>query len=279
VPGRATPEASRVARRLIGSSRLDLDAAVSPDGTTIAFVSNRSGVDNIWLANSDGSNPVQLTRLETKAGTPRWSPDGRQIVFDGNDEGDWNIYTIDSQSGVPRRLTHDRADDTTPSWSRDGRWVYFHSARNGSSQVWKIPPAGGEAVQVTRGGGFYAEESWDGKTLYYIKSVLETALWSKELTGTGDEEIFFSGPISDWNNWAVAPTGIYFAVQQDAFASTGVFEIRFLDFQSGEHTSLFRRTGPFFHFTLAVSPDEEWLLFAAAPGRRQAELVLIENFR
>jgi serine/threonine protein kinase/tricorn protease-like protein len=278
VPGRATPQASRVAQRLIGSSRMDFNAAVSPDGTRIAFESNRSGVMNVWLADSDGSNPVQLTRLETGAGTPSWSPDGRQLAFDGNDEGDWNIYTIDSEGGVPRQLTHDRADDTTPSWSRDGRWIYFHSARSGSSQVWKSPPGGGEAVQVTRDGGFYAEESWDGKTLYYIKSILDTALWSKTLSGPGDEQIFFPGPISSWQNWAVAPTGIYFGDQQDAFAPTGVFEIRFLDFQSGEHTSLFRRAGSFFHVTLAVSPDEEWLLFAAVPGRK-AELVLIENFR
>jgi Tol biopolymer transport system component len=50
----------------------------SPDGTTIAFSSNRDGVDGIWVMNADGTSPHRIA----EGGEPNWSPDGRYIVFD-----------------------------------------------------------------------------------------------------------------------------------------------------------------------------------------------------
>ena len=64
----------------------------------------------------------------------------------------------------------DPADDAVASWSRDGKWIYFASNRSGEDQVWKMPADGGEAVRVTRKGGFVAFESPDGQWVYYTKS-------------------------------------------------------------------------------------------------------------
>src|SRR5205085_8947357 len=73
---------------LIASTRLDRAAAYSPDGKKIAFSSNRSGRDEIWLADSDGKNPFQLTEFVGEAtGTPHWSPDSRYIAFDSRVAG------------------------------------------------------------------------------------------------------------------------------------------------------------------------------------------------
>ena len=70
-------------------------------------------------------------------------------------------------------MTTHPANDGNPSWSRDGRWIYFDSARTGEQQVWKIPEAGGDAIQVTRDGGFAPLESPDGKFIYYTKDLVE----------------------------------------------------------------------------------------------------------
>ena len=89
------PKDHAIRTRLIASSRQEVQPAFSPDGTRIAFTSNRSGPQEIWICRSDGSDVVQLTHLgHGRTGTPRWSPDGRQIVFDSRRGGRSNIYAI-----------------------------------------------------------------------------------------------------------------------------------------------------------------------------------------
>jgi Tol biopolymer transport system component len=276
IPGRGASMRDSEPERLIGSSGTDYNAAYSPDGGRIAFESSRSGFENIWLCDSDGSHPVQLTRFESWAGTPRWSPDGRRLVFDGLEAGDWNIYVIDADGGVPRRLTQEPSVDAMGSWSRDGRWVYFASDRSGSVQVWKVPAAGGEAIQVTRGGGTYAEESSDGRYLYYVTSGSETGIWRVPVEG-GDESEVVPGPITGSVHWALSRGGIYYATRRMR-GRREQFAIHHLDFESGQVSEVYRRDGPFGHSCLAVSPDEEWILFSEWP-LPQSELMLMENFR
>ena len=152
MPGRRGPSRDQVPERLIASSRRDLNASYSPDGRKIAFTSGRGGVSDIWICDSNGTNPVQVTSSQS-GGTPRWSPDSRSIVFDSDRAGDYNLYLVDADGGVPRRLTPHPSTDNIGTWSRDGRWIYFHSDRSGTGQIWKIPAEGGEAVQVTTGRG------------------------------------------------------------------------------------------------------------------------------
>ncbi len=274
IPGRATPTAERVPRRLISSSANDGNPAYSPDGRMIAFQSQRTGKANIWLCNSDGSDLRQLTRFETHTGTPRWSPDGRRIVFDSLESGNWDLWVIDAEGGEPRQLTRKASDDGTGTWSRDGRWIYFHSDRSGSLQIWKIPPEGGEAVQVTQAGGFYPEESRDGRYLYFSKFREETGIWRVPVAG-GEETEVLPGPLSLWLDWALSGSGIYFRSWD---ASNQRFTIHFFDFASGETTELFRKEGAFGYWWIAVSPDEEWILYGENPDW-VAELILVENFR
>jgi len=77
--------------KLIASTYVEGDPQYSPDGSKIVFNSNRSGNAEVWVCNSDGSSPVQLTSLEAFSGSPRWFPDGRRIVFDSNKEGHVDI--------------------------------------------------------------------------------------------------------------------------------------------------------------------------------------------
>jgi Tol biopolymer transport system component len=274
IPGRVTPAAERVPRRLISSSANDGNPAYSPDGRRIAFQSQRTGTANIWLCDSDGSGLRQLTRFETHTGTPRWSPDGRRIVFDSLESGNWDLWVIDAEGGEPWQLTREESDDGTGAWSRDGRWIYFHSDRSGSLQIWKIPPEGGEAVQVTQGGGFYPEESWDGRYLYFSRFREETGIWRVPVAG-GEETEVLPGPLSLWLDWDLSRSGIYF---RDWDAATQRFTIHFFDFEAGETTELFRKEGPFGYWWIAVSPQEEWILYGENPDW-VAELTLVENFR
>src|SRR4029077_7565161 len=84
----------------------------SSDRKRIAFVSDRSGSREVWMCDSDGLNPVQLTNFGgSHTGSPRWSPDGRQLVFDSRPAGLSSIYVISAAGGSPRRLTDENSED------------------------------------------------------------------------------------------------------------------------------------------------------------------------
>jgi Tol biopolymer transport system component len=278
-PGRRASLPERPPERLIASAAKDDNPAYSPDGRRIAFSSGRGGAENIWVCDSDGSDPVQLTSFEASAGSPRWSPDGHTIVFESPEAGDWNLYTIDSEGGVPRRLTHAPSDDSNGTYAHDGRWIYFHSDRSGRREIWKIPPDGGEALQVTRGGGVLAQESWDGRFLYYAKALDQPAIWRVAVEG-GEESEVVGGPIAFAHSWALSESGIYYAtVRGRLMARDRNYTIQHLDLDSGQVTELYRKEGPFgLGQWLAVSPDEEWILHAESPPDT-SELMLVENFR
>jgi Tol biopolymer transport system component len=169
----------------ISSTRADVKPQLSPDGRRVAFSPNRTGEAEIWLADLDGSNAVQLTSMGApNTGTARWSPDGRTITFNSNLEGQWEIYVIPAAGGKPRRLTNHPANDNISGFSADGKWIYFSSNRTGEFQIWRTRAVGGEAVQVTHNGGYAALESPDGAFVYYTQTV-DTAsdLWRLPTSG------------------------------------------------------------------------------------------------
>ncbi len=164
---------------LVASTQIDGDPRISPDGTRIAFISDRSGRCGLWISKRDGAQPVQLTTFAEdcmQMAFPRWSPDGRYLAFVAYGEGQGDIYVVSTAGGLQHRLTVKASEETMPGWSQDGKWIYFSSNRSGSWQIWKTKIQGGEAVQVTQSGGHVALESWDGQSIYYTKPG-QAGLW------------------------------------------------------------------------------------------------------
>ncbi len=180
-------------RKLIASTRAERSVQLSPDGKRIAFFSQRSGSSEIWVAGSDGSNPIQLTSFSgPSAGSPRWSPDGQSIAFDSNLQGSWDVYVVNAQGGAPRAVAVGEGEESRPSWSRDGQWIYFNSDRGGTHQIYRIPVQGGEPVRVSQAGGYNPFESPDGRFVYYGRGPMEAGLWRIPAEG-GDEEAVLPG--------------------------------------------------------------------------------------
>jgi Tol biopolymer transport system component len=237
-------------------------------------MSDRSGDLEIWVCDSDGSNPVQLTSFRGPMVTnPRWSPDGGRIAFDSDAEGkQFDIWVINANGGKPKRMTTDPANDGNPSWSRDGRWIYFDSFRTGVQQVWKIPEAGGDAIQVTRDGGWGPLESPDGKFIYYTKDLGNTSVWRLPVDAGQATKVLEN--LSDLRNLVIVSKGIYFVPQQSTALGSS---IEFLDFATN-HAKRVASFGKFLSSGLALSPDGRWILYTQA-DQEGAELRLVENFR
>ena len=96
------------------------------------FYSARSGDLEIWLCDSEGRNPAQLTSFGgAGVGRARWSPDSRWIAFNSKKDGNTDLYVISVEGGRVRRLTTEASNEWRPSWSKDGRWIYFAWDRTG----------------------------------------------------------------------------------------------------------------------------------------------------
>jgi Tol biopolymer transport system component/DNA-binding winged helix-turn-helix (wHTH) protein len=271
-------------RMLIGSTYESRNPHYSADGRRIAFQSNRSGTEQIWTCDADGSSCVQVTSLDGPAcGTPRWSPDGSSLALDARTGGPPDIYVVSADGSKVRRLTDDPASDVVPSWSHDGLWVYFSSDRSGRYEVWKVAKDGGKPIQMTRNGGFSAFESADGKELFYTKPFINSSptgyfdqgifrlpthfrqgLFRMALPA-GEETQILQGPVGF--TFGVTSKGIYFQPNEQS--------IQFRDMVTGRVRSIAeidKAAG------ISVSPDDAYILWTHL-DRISMDLMLVEDFR
>src|ERR1700732_2265500 len=100
----------------------------SPDGKSIAFISNMSGRNNLWLVPAEGGWPVQLTVSDQRQSSPAWSPDGKWIAYQSDYDGDeqWDIFLVSPKTGKVVNLTSTREiAEMDPTWSPDGRYLAY----------------------------------------------------------------------------------------------------------------------------------------------------------
>ena len=145
--------------QLTDDSTTNQHPAWSPDGTTIAFISNRNGSNEIWLMNPDGTNVRQITDTPTLwEENPNWSPDGARLAYDACQSATFpcpgtpnnEIFSIRANGTGRNRLTVSLGIDANPAWSPDGTQITFRSDRapNGT-QIWRMNSDGSDAVQLT----------------------------------------------------------------------------------------------------------------------------------
>jgi Tol biopolymer transport system component/DNA-binding winged helix-turn-helix (wHTH) protein len=247
---------------------------ISPDGTKLAYMSDRSGTMEIWVSDRDGKNPFQLTAVGA-AGTPRWSPDGQSIAFDAGGRNGPSVYVVSLGGEAPRLIAaNDPGKDALcPSWSHDGKWIYFASTRSGEFQVWKAPADGGAAVRVTKLGGHAPFESMDGKYIYYAKTqYANPEIWRVPVNGGAERLLSPLLRPASWASWAVVDGGIVFAGP----SGKGRPVVELFDLASHEVKNLGELN--IVPFWLGASRDGKSVVFDQ-PGWEQAQLMLVENFR
>jgi Tol biopolymer transport system component/DNA-binding winged helix-turn-helix (wHTH) protein len=261
--------------RFLSSTFVEHLPEYSPDGKRIAFVSNRSGSQQIWLSDSDGSNAYQLTRLSgtLEATWPRWSPDGRRLVFTVGR----SVYLVSVDGGAPAIYLKDVASrEATADWSHDGRWIYVVSNGSGRDELWRFSAKAGQdnnqSTQLTRNGGGVPRASRDGSFIYYAKGTSPAELWRVPVQGGEEEQVVDT--LSANGNFAVIRDGIYFISTPDETGRSALF---FMDTRtlSRQRVSWFDEVPM---WGVSVSPDRRYILHSASLGG-ESDLMLVENFR
>jgi Tol biopolymer transport system component len=157
--------------RLTTQSGYDHGPAWSPDGTKIAFWSNRDGNDEIYVMNQDGSGVVRLTNSPGVDLRPRWSPDGAKIVFFSGRDGNLEIYVMNADGTSQVRLTNDPGTDADPAWSRDGSKIAFWSSRDPDGEIYVMNADGTGVTQLTTNDVQDIQPEWspDGSQIVFSR--------------------------------------------------------------------------------------------------------------
>lgn len=272
---------SRKPERFLDGTDGDFAPQYSPDGRKVAFFSTRSGDFEIWVSDSSGNNPVQLTRFGGPlTGLPQWSPDGQHLVFDTRVNGNADVYWVPVNGGSPSALVKERSEDVTPVWSRDAQWIYYSSNRSGRFEIWKVRPpfsasSTGIPVQVTTKGGYSPIESPDGKVLYYTRSRTEGGLYQLNLESKAETLLAKDAGGPMYGQWAVSAGKLYYLPVN----SKGI-HLRMINLDSGKPGESADYEGELFPQSpgISISPDGKWILYLRRE-RQGSDLALIDNIR
>jgi Tol biopolymer transport system component len=144
-----------VVQHLDGSGRVSLTGgagrasapAWSPDGSTVAFVSNREGVAHVWLVAADGSG-LRLLTPGLSSGDPVWSPDGTQVAFLSGAFGATDVWTVSATGGPPRRLTTGGGQKGGLAWSPRGSPLLYGVVSGGTAASFALDPVTGGSARL-----------------------------------------------------------------------------------------------------------------------------------
>ena len=155
------------AKQLFGITGNCWSPVPSGDGKLIAFSCYVNGKGQIYIINSDGSEPYNISGNDYCDKSPTWSPDGRKIAFVSNRDVDWEVYVMNVDGTNQRRLTDSPGVDRRPAWSPDGKRIAFESDRGGDFDIYVINADGSdERCLIHRMGNDY-EPIWspDGRSI------------------------------------------------------------------------------------------------------------------
>jgi len=149
-------------KQLTETRAFDGDPAWSPDGSKIAFTSERDNGDReIYVMNADGTGQTRLTNTPGFDENPSWSPNGRRIAFESMRDGNLEIYVMNADGSGQTRVTNHPALDALASWSQDSKRIVFVSDRvsKGQRRLF-VASAGGSGVRMLTRGAFDMSPDW-----------------------------------------------------------------------------------------------------------------------
>lgn len=136
----------------------------------IAFISSRSGRKEVYTADYDGANVVQLTKDNGISVGPALGPDARKLAYTGYMSGYADVYVIDLASGSRNRIIKFPGTNTGAAFSPDGGRLAVSSSKDGNPELYVTGAGGGGAKRLTRTRGVESSPTWspDGGEIIYV---------------------------------------------------------------------------------------------------------------
>jgi len=220
------------AKALTSGAAWDMQPRYSPNGKWIAFTSDRSGGDNIWYVNRDGSDAKQVTKETFRLlNSPNWSPDSEFLVARKHftserslGAGEMWIYHRSGGDGLQMtKKRTDQKDSGEPVFSPDGKYVYFSDDitpgqifeynKDPNKEIYVIQRLDRESGEIERyvigpGGSVRPTPSPDGKSLAFIRRVrYKSTLFVRDLESGRETPLYDALDRDMQETWAIH--GVY----------------------------------------------------------------------
>lgn len=245
----------------------------------IMFSSNRTGIPQLWLMNSDGSNQVQQTNMPDGACKPNWAPDGMRVAFISPCMEDRDIYVgsriyilnLSDQTISPLPVDPSPEGDFDPAWSPDGKKIAFASGRSGVTQIYSYNLETGTLARLTNTRTTEIQPSWssNGSQIAYVHWIVYSQIWVMSNTGAKPIQFSMSGEINNfWPIWSPNNDRIYFGQKQSSAPLTYITTMRYEDrgtFKSIKIPSRSPASGAQPIAEISLSSNGEWFTFKSWP--------------
>jgi eukaryotic-like serine/threonine-protein kinase len=194
---------------------------LSPDGRSVAFVSNRMGQWDIYVALVSGGNLIRITEDPNVETRPQWSPDGARLLFARlSENGTTDLWNVPASGGRPRRIVLNAA---TPAWSHDGRSIAYRSA----GAIWVSDAEGANPRAITQPEPLIIRHtepafSHDGRAIVFVRqlSAQRGELVVVDLRTGGRRDLTVDGALARSPVWSPDDRFIYFTSSRGGTLNT-----------------------------------------------------------
>ena len=257
----------------------------------IAFASDRSGIPQIYVMNTDGSQLTPVTNADTGACQPAWSPDGTQLVFispcrargdlSGSAYPDSSLYLMNADGTELSKLTPGPESNFDPAWSADGRRIAFTSLRDGHKQIYLLDVNSRIETRLTNTPPEVetSQPTWSpfgNQIAYVVKRVGVYQIWTMSEAGEDNAQLVRSGQ-NLWDflpHWSPDGTTILFS-QRNVTGQSRPWPMT-INIQDSEQGPA-RLNFPTPFEDVEFSPDGIWLVFEGMDAEANRDIYLISR--
>jgi eukaryotic-like serine/threonine-protein kinase len=252
----------------------------------IAFVSERTGVMQIWLINSDGKNLHQVTNMPNGACQPSWSPDGMRLAFISPCVGKReayegsSIYLINVDGSNLMSLPSSPEGDFDPTWSPDGKKIAFTSLRPGHSAIFTMDLDTQQVKDISQSNYSDSQPSWSftSHQIAFVRHIVNGSVWVMSEDGTKQSMLSVSGEANDFSpTWSRDGSLILYSQMPKGSTVPGLVGVRYEDrlnphefrIPGSQWTDVGPIAGP------SVSADGIWIAYESWPDGTNHDIYIM----